>query len=172
MYKVAPTFEIAIKENGKLITYISKKVCRETQYKHVPYEEVKSVITMAAWFAWKKQNEIKNQDGETPHAFGTYIYNYRHNAFKAFPELNYSSGAPPDETIEDMRPSGVDNYIAAESCENMLNKLQPKEKEVLTKRFFESRTQTEIADEMGVTKERIGQISRSGLSKLKDIHVK
>ena len=49
----------------------------------------------------------------------------------------------------------------------MLEKLNDKERLIIEKRYFKDRTQTELASELGVSQAQISRIEKSALDKLK-----
>ena len=49
----------------------------------------------------------------------------------------------------------------------LLNKLSPKEKNVIEKRYFQDKTQTELAEELGVSQAQISRIEKTALDRLK-----
>ena len=53
------------------------------------------------------------------------------------------------------------------AIEQMLSKLSDKEKSIIIKRYFKNKTQTELADELGVSQAQVSRIEKNALEKIK-----
>ena len=61
----------------------------------------------------------------------------------------------------------VDNLIDNISIKQMLEKLDSKEKNIIEKRYFLDKTQTELAEELGVSQAQISRIEKNALLKIR-----
>ena len=61
----------------------------------------------------------------------------------------------------------MENITETLSLLQALEKLSDKEKEIITKRFFDNKTQLEIADEIGVSQAQISRIEKAALERMK-----
>ena len=52
----------------------------------------------------------------------------------------------------------------------ILTKLNEKEKNIVTKRFFEGRTQTEVAEEIGISQAQVSRLEKSAIEHIKRIY--
>ena len=59
------------------------------------------------------------------------------------------------------------HWRQVESAKSMIHTLDPKEARVVTARYFEGLTLKQIGSELGVTAQRVEQISKTALTKLK-----
>ena len=64
-----------------------------------------------------------------------------------------------------------EKWIQNISIQEALNKLNSKEKSVINKRFFEGRTQTEVADEIGISQAQVSRIERTALEHIKRLYI-
>ena len=60
-----------------------------------------------------------------------------------------------------------DDLINKIAIEQMLEKLNDKEKKIIEKRYFQDKTQIELAEELGVSQAQISRIEKNALEKLK-----
>lgn len=60
-----------------------------------------------------------------------------------------------------------DELINRIAIEQMLEKLNEKEKKIIEKRYFQDKTQIELAEELGVSQAQISRIEKNALEKLK-----
>lgn len=61
----------------------------------------------------------------------------------------------------------AENLITNISIKQMLEELNDKEKNIIQKRYFNEKTQTELAKELGVSQAQISRIEKNALSKIK-----
>ena len=60
----------------------------------------------------------------------------------------------------------AENITIAEA----MKKLNEKEKKIISKRFFEGRTQMEVADEIGISQAQVSRIEKSAINHIKRIY--
>ena len=77
--------------------------------------------------------------------------------------VNGANKCSPDENAMEY-PTTIQNKIA---IEQMLSKLSDKEKSIIIKRYFKNKTQTELADELGVSQAQVSRIEKNALEKIK-----
>ena len=53
------------------------------------------------------------------------------------------------------------------AIKQMLNKLNEKERRIIERRYFQDKTQTELASELGVSQAQISRIEKNALEKIK-----
>ena len=51
-----------------------------------------------------------------------------------------------------------------------MKKLSEKEKMIINKRFFEGRTQMEVADEIGISQAQVSRLERTAINHIKRIY--
>ena len=61
----------------------------------------------------------------------------------------------------------VENLITNISIKQMLEELNDKEKNIIQKRYFNEKTQTELAKELGVSQAQVSRIEKNALNKIK-----
>ena len=61
----------------------------------------------------------------------------------------------------------AENLINNIAIEQMLNDLTEKERSIIEKRYFKEKTQTELADELGVSQAQISRIEKNALKKIR-----
>ena len=60
-----------------------------------------------------------------------------------------------------------ENWISSISIKDALSRLEKREKDILNKRFFVGRTQTEVANEIGISQAQVSRLEKNALAKLK-----
>lgn len=70
------------------------------------------------------------------------------------------------EQIKDTR-NNEDDWIANISLKKAISELENREKEILNKRFYIGRTQTEVAEEIGISQAQVSRLEKTALAKLK-----
>ena len=60
-----------------------------------------------------------------------------------------------------------EKWIENMSIQFALNKLNSKEREIIDKRFFEARTQMEVAEEIGISQAQVSRLEKNALSHIK-----
>ena len=53
------------------------------------------------------------------------------------------------------------------AIEGALKKLNEKERMIITKRFFDGRTQMEVADEIGISQAQVSRLEKSAISHIR-----
>ena len=53
------------------------------------------------------------------------------------------------------------------TIEGALNKLNKKEKMIVTKRFFDGKTQMEVADEIGISQAQVSRLEKTAIEHIK-----
>ena len=51
-----------------------------------------------------------------------------------------------------------------------MNKLNDKEKTIINKRFFEGRTQIEVADEIGISQAQVSRLEKNAINHIKRLY--
>ncbi|MFI3115178.1 MAG: RNA polymerase sporulation sigma factor SigG [Clostridia bacterium] len=70
------------------------------------------------------------------------------------------------EQISDTKNT-AESWISNISIQEALKKLDEREKNILCKRFFVGRTQTEVAEEIGISQAQVSRLEKNALAKLK-----
>ena len=85
------------------------------------------------------------------------------------PEINnqqlLTSGYLLDQLKNEKEES--ENTIDKIAIEQVLGKLSDKEKYIITKRYFNDKTQSELAEELGVSQAQISRIEKNALERMK-----
>ena len=53
------------------------------------------------------------------------------------------------------------------TIEGALNRLNKKEKTIVTKRFFDGKTQMEVADEIGISQAQVSRLEKTAIEHIK-----
>ena len=65
----------------------------------------------------------------------------------------------------------TDEYWAENiTISEAIKKLNDKEKNIMTKRFFEGRTQMEVAEEIGISQAQVSRLEKSAINHIKRIY--
>ncbi|MFI3227414.1 MAG: RNA polymerase sporulation sigma factor SigG [Clostridia bacterium] len=70
------------------------------------------------------------------------------------------------EQISDTKNTD-ENWISSLSIREAIKKLDERERNILNKRFFIGRTQTEVAEEIGISQAQVSRLEKNALEKLK-----
>lgn len=74
-----------------------------------------------------------------------------------------------EDQISDKK--NCDNYWAESiTIAEAMKKLNEKEKAIISKRFFEGRTQVEIADEIGISQAQVSRLEKNAISHIKRLY--
>lgn len=65
--------------------------------------------------------------------------------------------------VKNSDESWADNMTIAEA----LKKLNDKEKKIVIKRYFDGRTQTEVAEEIGISQAQVSRLEKNALENIK-----
>jgi len=71
-----------------------------------------------------------------------------------------------DQLYNDEGYYNVDDKL---SLKNALNKIKPKERYILTERYFVGKTQMELAEEIGISQAQISRLEKNGLENIKKL---
>ena len=52
----------------------------------------------------------------------------------------------------------------------VMKKLNEKEKEIITKRFFDGKTQMEVADEIGISQAQVSRLEKNAIDRIKRLY--
>ncbi len=80
----------------------------------------------------------------------------------------YSDGAEPLYVVDQLGSAGDErDWIDELSLRESIRRLAPREKKILTRRFLEGSTQTEVAREIGISQAQVSRLEKSAIKKLK-----
>ena len=60
-----------------------------------------------------------------------------------------------------------ENWLRKITLKEALNKLNNREKEILNLRFFEGKTQMEVADEIGISQAQVSRLEKNALKQMR-----
>ena len=60
----------------------------------------------------------------------------------------------------------AENITIAEA----MKKLNPREKNIIARRFFEGRTQMEVAEEIGISQAQVSRLEKSAINRIKKMY--
>ena len=67
-----------------------------------------------------------------------------------------------DKTTED---SWIEKYVLSEAIE----KINPREREILFMRYYAGKTQVEISDEIGISQAQVSRLEKTAISQIRNI---
>jgi len=70
------------------------------------------------------------------------------------------------DQIGDEKSNDV-NWLEKISIREALNKLSNREKKILTMRFFEGKTQMEVAEEIGISQAQVSRLEKAALNHMR-----
>ena len=70
------------------------------------------------------------------------------------------------DQIKDVKNTD-ENWTEKLALKQAMKKLNQKEKEIITRRFFEGRTQMEVADEIGISQAQVSRLEKSAIKHIK-----
>lgn len=73
------------------------------------------------------------------------------------------------DQIKDKKNSD-DNWAENITITEVLEKLRGKEKEIINKRFFEGRTQMEVAEEIGISQAQVSRLEKNAISRIRRMY--
>ena len=84
----------------------------------------------------------------------------------------YNDGTENIYIIDQIRDSKNtdEHWTEKMTIEGALNKLNKKEKTVITKRFFEGRTQMEVAEEVGISQAQVSRLEKTAIEHIKRLY--
>lgn len=95
--------------------------------------------------------------------------NSNHELTSLSAPLNGTDGGESSSFLEEMIEGGtnsIDQWIDARFLSEGLEQLSRKEQILLTRRFFRDQTQTEIAEELGISQAQISRMEKQALQKI------
>ena len=63
-----------------------------------------------------------------------------------------------------------DNWTESLTISEAMKKLSEKEKNIIIKRFFEARTQMEVAEEIGISQAQVSRIEKSAIDHIRRLY--
>jgi len=63
-----------------------------------------------------------------------------------------------------------DNWTEDITINTIMEKLTPREKMIISKRFFDGRTQMEVADEIGISQAQVSRLEKTALSRMRKMY--
>ena len=84
----------------------------------------------------------------------------------------YNDGADSLYIMDQVKDSkNIDeNWIEDISISEAMKKLNEREKMILTKRFFDGKTQMEVADEIGISQAQVSRLEKSAIERIKKMY--
>ena len=84
----------------------------------------------------------------------------------------YGDGNENIYVLDQVRDKNNTDELWAESITiaEAMKKLNPKEKMIISKRFFEGRTQMEVADEIGISQAQVSRLEKTAINHIKRIY--
>lgn len=81
----------------------------------------------------------------------------------------YNDGEDSMYVIDQLGDDGVsdDNYVEMLSLKEAIGKLNPRELDIIERRFYRGRTQMEIAAEIGISQAQVSRIEKAAVEKMK-----
>ena len=74
------------------------------------------------------------------------------------------------DQIKDVKNTD-ENWTEKLALKQAMKKLNPKEKDIISRRFFEGRTQMEVADEIGISQAQVSRLEKSAIKHIKRMYV-
>ena len=75
----------------------------------------------------------------------------------------------PDEKAPEQLSQAQMDQVMSKEGERILNKIKDKEKYIIVQRYMIGRTQTELAEEIGISQAQISHLEKNGLAKIKKL---
>lgn len=84
----------------------------------------------------------------------------------------YNDGAESIYIMDQVKDSKNTDELWAEkmTITQIMKKLNKKEKEIVEKRFFDGRTQMEVAEEIGISQAQVSRLEKSAISHIKKLY--
>ncbi len=73
------------------------------------------------------------------------------------------------DQIKDVKNTD-ENWIEKLALKQAMKKLNQKEKDIISRRFFEGRTQMEVADEIGISQAQVSRLEKSAIKHIKRMY--
>ena len=84
----------------------------------------------------------------------------------------FNDGSDSIYVMDQVKDSKNTDEMWAEkmTIESVLERLNPKEKMIVTKRFFDGRTQMEVADEIGISQAQVSRLEKNAIQHIKRLY--
>ena len=84
----------------------------------------------------------------------------------------YNDGAESIYIMDQVKDSKNTDELWAEkmTITQIMKKLNKKEKDIVEKRFFDGRTQMEVAEEIGISQAQVSRLEKSAISHIKKLY--
>ncbi len=84
----------------------------------------------------------------------------------------YNDGAENLYIMDQVKDGKNTDELWAENMTIMqaMKKLNKKEKDIITKRFFEGRTQVEVAEEIGISQAQVSRLEKNAIDRIKKLY--
>ena len=81
----------------------------------------------------------------------------------------YQEGGDAIYIMDQIKDDGIseDDWVRDLSIKSALNRLQERERGIIEKRFFEGKTQMEVAEEIGISQAQVSRLEKSALKTMK-----
>lgn len=84
----------------------------------------------------------------------------------------YNEGSESIYIMDQIKDSKNTDELWAENItiEEAMKKLNDREKTIISKRFFDGRTQMEVADEIGISQAQVSRLEKSAINRIKKLY--
>lgn len=84
----------------------------------------------------------------------------------------YNDGAESIYIMDQVKDSKNtdESWIESMTIKQIMKKLNDKEKMIITKRFFDGRTQMEVADEIGISQAQVSRLEKNAIEHIKRLY--
>ena len=84
----------------------------------------------------------------------------------------YNEGSESIYIMDQIKDSKNTDELWAENItiEEAMKKLNNREKTIISKRFFDGRTQMEVADEIGISQAQVSRLEKSAINRIKKLY--
>lgn len=81
----------------------------------------------------------------------------------------YQDGGDAIYVIDQVQDDKIseDDWVRSISIRSAMNRLNPRERGIIEKRFFQGRTQMEVADEIGISQAQVSRLEKSALAQMR-----
>ena len=81
----------------------------------------------------------------------------------------YMTGGDAICVMDQIRDDGVseDEWVRDLSIKGALSKLKSREKTIICRRFFQGKTQMEVADEIGISQAQVSRLEKAALAQMR-----
>jgi RNA polymerase sigma factor (sigma-70 family) len=178
--QLAAANELAEKNIGLAFKFANSRWFYVHKRTHVELEDFQQMMLTALMRASRAFDASRGAKFST-YAFGAMDYELRrHIKFETFTKrrvnritYQFAVGAEGEdivtERIEDPTAPASDAVDLRELLESVLWKLSDQQRAIIHARFFEERILKDVAEEMGLSKERVRQIQNQALTKCREL---